>query len=519
METRTAIQTAPPAAGKPATRAIAIAVLAMGGEGGGVLADWIVDLAERNGYCAQTTSVPGVAQRTGATIYYIELFPQSLAQAAGKAPVLALMPIPGEVDIVIASELMEAGRAIQRGLVTPERTTLIASTHRVYSMTEKTALADGQVNPEKLLEACGMAARQFVRSDFASLAADAHSVISAVLFGALAGAGALPFARESFEEAIRSGGVGVPSSLAAFDAGFEAASAPGATGGSVAAPAAPKVGARLQALAARVNASFPSEAREILLAGVERLGDYQDERYAAAYLDWLEPARAADERYGSGHWTLLREAARYLALWMSYEDAIRVADLKTRRSRFARVRQETRLANSQVLHISEFLYPRLEEVTDVMPARLGTWVRRTRWASRIVSRLTEHGRVVRTTSLRGYLQLYFIAGLRRWRRGSLRFAEEHRHIGDWLQRVTALASENYALACEVAEAPRVRKGYGDTYARGRGNFDALMSVIPALQKRGDAPEKMKQLREAALADEHGEKLAQALAQINAQAAP
>ncbi|SQI31483.1 putative indolepyruvate oxidoreductase subunit B [Providencia alcalifaciens] len=44
---------------------IKIAILAMGGEGGGVLADWIVNLGEENGYFAQTTSVPGVAQRTG----------------------------------------------------------------------------------------------------------------------------------------------------------------------------------------------------------------------------------------------------------------------------------------------------------------------------------------------------------------------------------------------------------------------------------------------------------------------
>src|SRR6266436_4773667 len=123
------------------TRAITIAIVAMGGEGGGVLADWIVDLAEDNGYRAQTTSVPGVAQRTGSTIYYIELFPGAVADAAGKDPVLALMPVPGELDIVLASELMEAGRAIQRGMVTPDRTTLIASTHRVYSMTDKTALA------------------------------------------------------------------------------------------------------------------------------------------------------------------------------------------------------------------------------------------------------------------------------------------------------------------------------------------------------------------------------------------
>src|SRR4051812_3270359 len=162
-------------------RAISIAILAMGGEGGGVLADWIVDLAEHAGYFAQTTSVPGVAQRTGATIYYVEIFPVSVARETGKEPVLALMPVPGEVDIVIASELMEAGRAIQRGLVTPDRTTLIASTHRVYSMTEKTAADDGRVDPKKLIEGCQTAAKRCVNQDFAKLASEKGSVISAVL--------------------------------------------------------------------------------------------------------------------------------------------------------------------------------------------------------------------------------------------------------------------------------------------------------------------------------------------------
>ena len=66
-----------------AAQPIKIAILAMGGEGGGVLADWIVDLGEHNGYIAQTTSVPGVAQRTGATIYYVELYPEAQAEADG----------------------------------------------------------------------------------------------------------------------------------------------------------------------------------------------------------------------------------------------------------------------------------------------------------------------------------------------------------------------------------------------------------------------------------------------------
>src|SRR5947209_2080084 len=172
-------------------RAIKIAILAMGGEGGGVLADWIVDLAEHGGYLVQTTSVPGVAQRTGGTIYYLELFPRAAAEAAGKEPVLALVPVPGDVDIVLASELMEAGRAVQRGLVTPDVTTLIASTHRVYAMTEKIALADARVSAPALLEGCRTAAKSLVAFDMAAIAEATGSVISAVLFGALAGANAL----------------------------------------------------------------------------------------------------------------------------------------------------------------------------------------------------------------------------------------------------------------------------------------------------------------------------------------
>ena len=198
----------------------------MGGEGGGVLADWIVDMAEHNGYLAQTTSVPGVAQRTGATIYYVELFPEAAAVAAGKDPVLALMPVPGEVDIVIASELMEAGRAVQRGLVTPDRTTLIASTHRVYSMIEKTHAGDGRIDDAGLVASGAAAARVFVARDFARVAADTGSVISAPLLGALAMSGALPFGRAQFEDAIRRAGVGVTASLAAFAAGVAASSAP-----------------------------------------------------------------------------------------------------------------------------------------------------------------------------------------------------------------------------------------------------------------------------------------------------
>src|SRR4051812_47324303 len=129
---------------------IKLAILAVGGQGGGVITDWIVDLAERNGWYAQSTSVPGVAQRTGATIYYIEMVPELDGESG--APVLSLMPAPGDVDVVVAAELMEAGRAIQRGIVTPDRTTLIASTHRTLAVSEKIVPGSGITDPAPVLD-------------------------------------------------------------------------------------------------------------------------------------------------------------------------------------------------------------------------------------------------------------------------------------------------------------------------------------------------------------------------------
>ena len=123
-----------------------------------------------------------------------------------------------------------------------------------------------------------------------------------------------------------------------------------------------RVGPRLQNLASRVTREFPSETHAILLNGIGRLSDYQDERYASEYLDRLETIRDVDRSHDADRSILLREAARYLALWMTYEDAIRVADLKTRRTRFERVARETQANSAQVVQIHEFLYPRVEEL-------------------------------------------------------------------------------------------------------------------------------------------------------------
>ena len=488
-----------------ATQPIKIAILAMGGEGGGVLADWIVDLGEHNGYIAQTTSVPGVAQRTGATIYYVELYPAAQAAQDGGEPVLALMPLPGDVDVVLASELMEAGRALQRGLVTPARTTLIASTHRVYSIAEKIAMGDGRVSSVALLAQARKAARTFVQFDMAEAAERAGSVISAVLLGALAASGVLPFSRAQFEDTIRRGGVGVEASLRALARAHEPPE-PALSEPVAAAPAPQPRDPVVAALLQRAQAEFPVDARPLIVEGLRRLIDYQDPAYAALYLDRLAGVQALP---GASSGPLLRDAARHLALWMSYEDTIRVADLKTRKSRFERVRGEVRVQAGQQLAINEFMHPRIEEICETLPAALGRWLARPHAVHRFVARFTRSGRTITTSSLGGYLQLWGLSRLRAWRRATLRFQLETQRIEEWLGHIATAAHRNPALAVEVVLCQRLVKGYSDTHARGLANYQTLMAAV---QRAGAtlAPATVRELREAALADEHGKQLRAAL---------
>lgn len=491
----------------PAGRPISIVILALGGEGGGVLADWLVDLAEPNGYYAQTTSIPGVAQRTGATLYYIELFPEAPARAAGKEPILALMPMPGEVDLVVASELMEAGRAVERGLITPDRTTVIASTHRVYAMTEKIAMGDGRAEASAFVAACRQAAQRVVLADMQRLAEQHGSAISASLFGAIAGSSMLPFKREQFEDAIRRRGIGVAASLAAFAAGFSAVAGDGAG------PLPPETSTPLQPTADSIRKAdttvmhdIPAPVRDVILEGMRRLIDYQDRRYADEYLVSIGRIRELDQKHGDGTWRLLSETARHLALWMSFEDTIRVADLKIRSSRFERVRDEVKMASGQLLRIREFMHPRVQEIAESVPAAVGRPLLNNRVLRAMLGRLTAKGRVIETTSLRGFLLLYAVAALRPLRRRSLRYQAELARIEGWLREIEQIAPTHYGLATEIAVCPRLIKGYGDTHERGTKSFERIMAAAARLQQRDDGAAVMARLREAALADERGEEL-------------
>ena len=494
----------------PLEKPLAIAILAMGGQGGGVLADWIVEVAEHEGWAAQSTSVPGVAQRTGATIYYIETLPPR----NGVTPVFSLMPTPGDVDVVMAAELMEAGRSVLRGLVTPDRTTLIASTHRAYAVAEKEKPGDGAGDPFAVIDALDFAARGAVAFDMEKIAAERGTVISAPMLGALAGSGALPFPKAAYEAVVGKGARGANASLAAFADAYDRARA-GEREAPSAGPAKrldePPEDAghpELNRLVARLGAELPKNARSLAFAGLKRIVDFQDVTYGDEYIDRLAKLAALDAAHGgeAKNFAFIAEAAKRLAVAMAYDDVIRVADIKLRPSRFARLREEAGAAPSELVYATEYLHPRGEEICGMLPARLGLFIEARPFLFRALDRLVNRGRRVPVGRIGGFLQLYAVAALKPTRRSSLRHKREREHREAWLAQAAQVVPKNYDLAVEILRCRRLIKGYSDTHARGLSKFDRAMAKAPKLVQREDGAQWMARLIAAALADEKGEAL-------------
>ena len=466
-----------------------VLIAALGGEGGGVLADWLVMCAKKSGLTVQATSVPGVAQRTGATSYYVEWSKQPVPLGAAQ-PVLALSPVPARVDVVIASEGLEAARMMERGFVTPERTCLIASTSRVYTTVEKMHMEDGRFDSDRIQTLAKTLAKKSILFDMEAITKEHNTVVSAVMFGALSGAGVLPWNVQMCEEVIRASGKGVEASLGGFHAGWRTSSS--------AASSSQKVKPDLD--------SKSPAMLNMLRLGAERCADYQDSAYADEFRAKVDDvvAGAPSDLVHEAVWI---EATRHLALWMCYEDVIRVADLKTRPDRFQRVRAEAQAKDHEIVHVTEHFKPGIDEVASILPTYLGQ--RLLAWAKRHNKEKFHAGLHIRSTSLWGFLMLRGLARLRFLRRTSLRFNQEQTARNAWWKAMQVLAPQSAEFALALAGLPQVLKGYGETQVRGRQSYERIwnLHVQPVLDGTQDIDSSTLPLKEAiqrALADPEGQ---------------
>lgn len=515
-----------------ATKTISLLICALGGEGGGVLNEWLVDVARRAGYSAQGTSVPGVAQRTGATTYYFETYPVPVAELGGRWPVFSLNPVPGALDAVLSSELLETARCASNGLPSPDRTLVITSSSRTLTNAERSHLGDGRLDNGTLLSLVQSASRAHHVFDMQRIAAEHRTVVSAVMLGAIAASGLLPFDRQCYVDAIRAGDRGVEESLAGFDAAWAIV----AEGRAQAEATQRIIADAITAAPSALLEAFPQEVRQLAALGFARVCEYQDAAYGRLYLDRLRRVRdaelAAPRRESAGEnaaqqsgdtlarFDATREVARWLALWMAYDDIARVADLKSRASRHARVRREARAGESDLLRFYDHFKPGLPEVADLLPASLATRLQdaerkrvaegRGPWSFPL--KLASH-------TVGGTLLLRALALAKYLRRFSSRYAQEQALIDTWLSAVVAGLNEDARLGRELALCGRLLKGYGSTHERGRERLLHLLRHVapPAFGTAAARAEAIANVRDAALADEGGKAFGQALASVGAPA--
>jgi indolepyruvate ferredoxin oxidoreductase beta subunit len=498
---------------------ISVLLCALGGEGGGVLARWLVDTAAMAGHAAQSTSIPGVAQRTGATTYYVEIASSRSAPGDGR-PLFSLYPVPGALDLLASSELLETVRQIGAGFATSERTCVLSSSHRTLTTAEKQQLGDGRASSPRLLEVIRAHSVQARVLDMAVLAREAGTAISAVMLGAIAATGVLPFEREHYEATVRSGGKGIEPSLRGFALGFEAVGGSPSPG-----PAQHTVNAA-PLLTADVAARFPVAAHDLIAAGVARLREYQDEAYAQHFLQRLERIRDAERAIdpaGANGSLATREAARSLALWMAFDDVVRVADLKSRPERFARVRRDVGAGEGELLRLYDYLKPGIAEIAGLLPPGMAS--RLVRWEERRVAagrRPLGLALALASHRVHNRMLLRVLASMKGVRRRGSRFAQEQAMIEHWLERTERGLRSGWSLGHQLALCGRLVKGYGSTHARGK---EALMHILEHLVDGGrfPGPEEraaaVRQAREAALADDAGIALDRTLTHLGAPARP
>ena len=507
---------------------LTLLICALGGEGGGVLTEWLVDIALASGYAAQSTSIPGVAQRTGATTYYLEVFPVPLAELQGKRPVFSLNPVPGALDGIVSSELLETARQIGNGMSSPLRTLVISSSSRTFTTAERMEPGDGRTDSAPLLEVVRTQSREHHVFDMGEMAKASGTVVSAVMLGAIAGSGLLPFARDAYEAVIRHGGKGAQASLHGFAQAFERVGTQRAQTALVTSLLSEKelLAPVPKGLEADLASLFPPAVHDMLALGHARMLDYQDRAYADLYVQRLRQVLAAevqaDPAAVQGYATT-REMARWLALWMAFDDIVRVADLKSSASRWQRVHGEVKAGADDLLQVYDHFKPGAAEFAALLPAGLAARV--TRWDRQRVARGKAPWALplkVGTHSVFGMLSLRLLASLKWLRVRGSRFATEQALIEQWLAGVVQGTRAYWQLGHEIALCGRLIKGYGSTNERGKDN---LMHVLEHLATGASfASNELRAAaiaaaRSAALLDEAGKALDQTLLSHGAPARP
>jgi indolepyruvate ferredoxin oxidoreductase len=296
------------------------------------------------------------------------------------------------------------------------------------------------------LDALGLAERLF----------GDHMAANMLLLGAAYQAGTIPVRAEAIEQAIALNAVSVEMNTQAFRAGRLAVMAPEFVASQQedrlgAVDVAQPLSSSAQALIDCTGAD--GELRRLLAIRVPELIDYQDERYARAYVDFVAKVKKAEGAAVPGETRLSEAVARYLFKLMAYKDEYEVARLHLKADLGRRLAEEFPGGVRVQYHLHP---PLLRALGLTRKLKLGTWFDA---AFRALAGLK---------GLRGTaLDPFGRAAVRRVERA---LPGEYRALVE--RTLTGLSRDTYEHAVRVARLPDVIRGYEDIKLRNVETFRA-----------------------------------------------
>ncbi len=456
---------------------VSILIAALGGEGGGVLMNWIVKSAREYECGVQATSVPGVAQRTGATSYYIELSHQSSKNKLKTN--FSLMPMAGRVDLVVASELLEAARMMEKGFIS-KKTTLITSNSRIFTNLEKMHKSDGRYDSQTILEAAKQLSHRLITLDLHDIAIRHNTIISAPMFGALSAANILPWNLEYSKKIISSEQNSKNNTLS-----FASAAKIVLSGEETKIDEKVILEEKDNAIDFSLNYDgvLPKDISLYTNLGYKRCIEFQNKNYGNLYILRVNFFLKHLVKDDFTNLKAVSESIRVLALWMTYEDIPRVASIKKSKLRFQSVKEELKLEPNQTYKIFDYFRPSAKEIKAILPSFLGNFVEK---IINILGKIFYGKKGVRVVSntISGFLILSLLSSLSLIRKYSSRYKAEQNAINNWMEMMSKAFSYSAQYAEALASLPRLLKGYGDTWDVGIERYNLLLDslVKPTLDK-------------------------------------
>jgi indolepyruvate ferredoxin oxidoreductase beta subunit len=490
----------------------------VGGQGGGVLSDWLVRGLLNAGWQATSIGLLGLSQRAGTVTYYCEAMPQRERRV-----VSSVFATPGDVDLILGQELLELGRLLYAGYAGPD-CVIVGNSYRYLSTVEKMPAENGIYDPLIIARAVEtLAPGRHYLFDANRLVVEAGlSALSsnAMILGAAVASPAFDLEHQPFLDAIRGSAAhaSASASVAAFELGYR-----GVKDGTLPRMmvegrqvrdwnelARQRMGRlayaaqreRYQALLRQAQQRHSEAVLLVLAEALYRLIDYQDVRYAEDFLARLGERVEAD----GGNERLCVAYARNLAHWLTYEDAPRVAQLKTRAERFDRIARDFGVRGRRFV-VTDYLVPDMEQILGMLPAVLARALQRAGTAVWPGFADASFPLRVRTSAPIGFALMKSVAALRHIRRASQRAREERAMIERWERAIDACRAGSAYLGYLAADAARVVKGYGRVRRRALDDLWAFLDeglpLLHELARRGGDVEAVGARALALLATEAG----------------